>query len=403
MRYFLVCIFTVLLFSCQKNETIKLTQGTYRGALLIKDNEEIPFNFEVKNDSLITIFNADEEIIVNEIVYKNDSIRIQTPVFEGYIKAKIKNDTLKGEFIKPSLDRIVTFTAYKSDKRFYNNSPAEINISGNWETIFSENSEEDKYIAKGIFNQKGDNVTGTFRTTTGDYRYLEGVVENDTLLLSTFDGAHAFLFKAKVTDSNMNGYFYSGNHWKEPFTAKLNNLYELPKEEELTYLKDGYNGFSFAFPDTYGRLVTSTDPEFDNKVIIVQIMGTWCPNCLDESKYLVNYIKSHPNKDLKIVALAFEVAKTRTTAYQRINRLKNSIGIQYPVLLAEFGNNADKKVAAQKLPMLNHVLSYPTTIFIDKNKKVRKIHTGFNGPATGKKYDDFKLEFETFVTNLLKE
>lgn len=403
MRYFLVCIFTILLFSCQKNETIKLTQGTYRGALQIQDNEEIPFNFEVKNDSLITIFNADEVITVDEINYKNDSISIQTPVFEGFIKAQIKNDTLKGEFIKPSLERIVPFTAYKSERRFYKNLPSKVNISGNWQTVFSEDSKKDKYIAKGIFNQKGDNVTGTFRTITGDYRYLEGIVENDTLLLSTFDGAHAFLFKAKVTDSTMNGYFYSGNHWKEPFKAQLNNTYELPKEEELTYLKEGYNAFSFAFPDTYGRLVSSNDPEYDNKVIIVQIMGTWCPNCLDESKYLVNYLKNHQNKNLKVVALAFEVAKTRTSAYKRINRLKDRIGIEYPVLLAEFGNNADKEVAAQKLPMLNHVLSYPTTIFIDKNKNVRKIHTGFNGPATGKKYDDFKLEFETFVEKLLKE
>ena len=53
--------------------------------------------------------------------------------------------------------------------------------------------------------------------------------------------------------------------------------------------------------------------------------------------------------------------------------------------------------------MLNHVLSYPTTIFIDKKGVVRKIHTGFNGPATGEKYTEFKTEFEGFVGELIDE
>ena len=53
--------------------------------------------------------------------------------------------------------------------------------------------------------------------------------------------------------------------------------------------------------------------------------------------------------------------------------------------------------------MLNHILSYPTTIFIDKKGSVRKIHTGFNGPATGKEYDDFKAEFEGFIELLNNE
>ncbi|MFT5678977.1 MAG: hypothetical protein ACI9FY_001525, partial [Patiriisocius sp.] len=116
-------------------------------------------------------------------------------------------------------------------------------ISGNWETVFSPNTVADRYIAKGIFNQIGNKVTGTFRTTTGDYRYLDGVVEEDSLKLSTFDGAHAFLFKAAISDSVMNGMFYSGNHWKEYFTAKRNENYELPSADNLTFLKEGYEKF----------------------------------------------------------------------------------------------------------------------------------------------------------------
>lgn len=402
MRFLVLIISVLLLFSCTKEAKKTLTKGKYRAVLQVQDQQELPFIFEVENDSLLTIFNADEKITVDEIRYSNDSVRIQTPVFEGYIIAKIDKNGLKGSFIKPSLDRIVPFEAKLSTDRFLSKKENSKNISGKWQTVFSENTDS-SYIARGDFKQIGQKVTGTFRTTTGDYRYLEGILDGDSLKLSTFDGAHAFLFTAKITDNEMNGFFYSGNHWKESFTATLNNDYELPNEENLTFIKKGYQGFDFAFPDTRGRLVSLRDPEFRNKVTIVQIMGTWCPNCLDESKYLVNYLKENPHKDLKLVGLAFEVAKTRTAAYQRINRLKERLNIEYPLLLAQYGNLADKKMAQRKLPMLNHLISYPTTIFIDKKGKVRKIHTGFNGPATGEKYNDFKTDFEQFVDGLLKE
>lgn len=402
MRFLLLIISILLLYSCSTTSVKTLEKGTYRAVLQVKDNQELPFIFEVTNDSTLTIFNADEKILVDEITYNNDSVRIQTPVFEGYISAKLTENGLQGNFVKPSLDRIVPFTASKGNIRFLSTQKSNINISGNWETVFSKDTDS-SYIAKGVFKQNNNKVTGTFRTTTGDYRYLEGIMDGDSLKLSTFDGAHSFLFTAKATDSTLNGFFYSGNHWKEPFTATLNNTYELPKEEELTYIKEGYQYFDFSFPDTRGRVVSLNDPEFRDKVIVIQIMGTWCPNCLDESKFLVNYLKENPNKNLQVIALAFEVAKTRTDAYNRINRLKKRIGIEYPVLLAQFGNAADKKMAQRKLPMLNHIISYPTTIFLDKNRKVRKIHTGFNGSATGKKYEEFKSEFTQFVDSLVNE
>ncbi len=131
-------------------------------------------------------------------------------------------------------------------------------------------------------------------------------------------------------------------------------------------------------------------------------MGTWCPNCLDETKFLVNYLKENKKLDVEVVALAFEYAKTEEKAFKSINGLKTAIGVDYPILLAQFGTS-NKSKAQEKLPMLNHVLSYPTTIFIDKNGAVRKIHTGFNGPATGDKYEVFKEEFDGFIKALAKE
>ncbi len=410
MRYIFGLLVIGLLFSCKddkKDNTLsdnKLEEGTYRAWISIQDNEEIPFVFEVESDKKLNIYNAEETIVVDEIEYKNDSVYFNLPVFKDYLVAKISDKKqLKGYYVSPDRNRKVPFEAgLNKGNRFSTTQKPSVNVEGVWETVFSKDVEEDEYIAKGIFKQEGQKVTGTFRTTTGDYRYLEGVMDGDTMKLSTFDGAHAFYFTATVTDSTMNGYFYSGNHWKEPFEAKRNQDFELPSADELTYLKEGYDSLDFVFPNISDELVGLKDDRFKDKVVVVQIMGTWCPNCLDESKYYADFYKKNKDRGIEFIALAFEYAKDKETAFSRIDRLAYKIDIDYPILLAQYGS-ANKAKAQEKLPMLNHVLSYPTSIFIDKKGKVRKIHTGFNGPATGEKYTEFKKEFESFVNVLLAE
>lgn len=404
MRSVFVLVLCVLILGCQQSETInKLEIGFYRATLALQDNEVLPFNFQVTSDSTLVVFNAEERIEVDEITYKNDSVFIQFPVFEGYVAAAFEGKNLEGDFIKESVGRVVPFLAeFGNEQRFLTENEAKFNVEGIWEVVFSEGIEGDEYIAKGIFKQIGNQVTGTFRTKTGDYRFLEGVVDGTRLKLSAFDASHAFYFTANLNDSSMNGYFYSGNHFKEPFRAKRNPNFDLPDSNKLTVLNDGYETLEFSFPDETGELVSLTDAQFKNKVVIVQVMGTWCPNCLDESKYYTQFYNQHKSDDLAFVALAFEYDKTPEKAFGKIKRLKERLQINYPVVLAQYGG-IDKVEAQQKLPMLNHVLSYPTSIFIDKQGKVRKIHTGFNGPATGDKFVEFKKEFEGFVAALLAE
>ncbi|HIC31024.1 MAG TPA: TlpA family protein disulfide reductase [Flavobacteriaceae bacterium] len=402
MRQIILLLITLLILSCKQEQSTKfLTADTYRAQLQVDDSTTLPFLFKVKDANTLEIYNADEVITVDEIEYKNDSVFIQMPVFESYIKAKIQDQQLTGQYITEGKDRSVPFTAVPAKTRFETTVKPNTTITGNWETTFSPNT-DDSYKAKGIFTQNGNTVTGTFRTETGDYRYLEGVINGNQMQLSTFDGSHAFLFTATVTDSTLNGTFYSGNHFKEPFIAKRNDDFTLADANTLTYLKDGYQTLAFTFPDENGNLISLTDDRFKDKVVVVQIMGTWCPNCLDESNYYAQYYNNNKDKDIEFVALAFEYAKTEETAFKNIKRLKDRVGINYPILLAQTGTTSKSK-ANEKLPMLNHVLSYPTSIFIDKTGKVRKIHTGFNGPATGDKFTEFKTEFTAFVDGLLEE
>ena len=400
----LLWIFLLVLFiSCDEEKENTFEQGAWRASLDIGEDKEIPFLLSMNADTTMVFYNADEKINISDITMDGDSITIAHPVFEGIFKGTFTSNSITGDFIKPSLNRVVPFEMkLGSASRFAVVDEPAASVTGNWETVFSPSNDEDSYIAKGIFNQTGSKVVGTFRTTTGDYRYLEGAIDNDSLKLSTFDGAHAFLFEAKVTDSTMNGIFYSGNHWQEPFVAKRNETYELPSANELTHLNEGYDKFAFSFPDAEGTIISLEDASFQDKVVIVQIMGTWCPNCLDETIYYTDYINGNKPENVAFVSLAFEYAPTEAKAFAAISKLKERVGVPYPILLAQFGSSSKKK-AQEKLPMLNHVLSYPTTIFIDKKGTVRKIHTGFNGPATGDKYTDFIQEFESFVNELASE
>lgn len=408
MRFGFILVTLFLCFvSCNKDKkTQSLAEGIWRGTFEVMDNKLLPFNFEVRKNETgaytMQIMNAEEVIKVDEISITGDSIRIQTPVFEGFFTGTYTEKSINGEFVKESLERIVPFKAnFGKEERFHIKNSSTEDVSGIWEAYFSPNTEKE-YVGKGIFLQEGNKVTGTFRTTTGDYRYLDGVMDADSLKLSAFDGAHVFLFTAKVTDSNMTGTFYSGNHFKEPFTATRNDGFELVSPDSLTFIKEGYDKLAFSFPDVNGNQISLADERFANKAIIVQLMGTWCPNCLDETKFLVDYLNTTKNEDVAVIGLAFESAKTKKKAFEGMERLKERIGVPYPMLLAQYGSY-DKAIAQEKIPMLNHILSYPTTIFIDKKGKVRKIHTGFNGPATGEKFITFKRDFHQLVTQLTSE
>lgn len=398
----ITCLFTVFI-SCKNGGEIELAEGDWLGEIEVSESQKLPFQFTVskiaKGEYVMKMYNAEEEVVVDEFTFNGDSIDIRMPIFEGHISGTYTQNQIKGEFIEEGKERRVPFEANFGIKdRFVVDEDAKVNISGIWETYFNVNT-EGEYPAKGIFMQNGNGIKGTFRTNTGDYRYLDGVVSGDSMKLSAFDGSHVFLFLAKVTDSTLDGKFYSGKHSVQEFLGARNEAFELPDSDQLTFLREGYDKFDFSFPDPSGNKIDMSNPRFKDKVVLVQIMGTWCTNCLDETRFYVDYLKQHPDLDLEMVGLAFEYAKTEEKAFEGIERLKEREEVPYPILLAQYGTS-NKQLANDKLPMLNHILSYPTTIYIDKNGEVRKIHTGFNGPATGEKFEEFKVKFNKTIEEL---
>lgn len=387
--------------------------GYWEGSLALNDTTKLPFGFEIKNEGgkiSMIIHNADERIAVDELSMKNDSLFIKMPVFDSEFKCQVKQGkTISGSWInhgrkdKNVIPFAASFLGKSYDNREKFSSPVSFSLEGRWECNFSPGT-NDASKALGIFKQSSPykNATGTFLTETGDYRYLEGKLSEDAhFYLSCFDGAHAFLFRGKIKgDTILDGHFFSGAHWHEPWNARRNFKFELRNPDSLTFLKPGFTKVDFSFKNTEGKNVSLKDDKFKNKVVMIQLMGTWCPNCMDETKFLAPFYDKYKSKGLEIVALAFERTDDFAKAVSNIERSKKRFNANYEFLIT-MKTGSDQ--ASEALPMLNKVMAFPTTIYIDKKGNVRKIYTGFNGPATGEAYTKYVEETTRFVEKLLSE
>lgn len=368
----------------------------------------LPFQFQLRRpgDSTWTalIQNASESIVVKDIELHHDTFVMRMPLFDSEFRGLLLSDSLiEGEWhnhLKGPDHRIHFIARAGQTHRFAGPSNGSGRFAGTWEAHFSPGT-ADAYNAIGIFEQGPDGrAIGTFVTETGDYRFLEGSVHEDSLWLSSFDGSHAFLFSARLRGDSIEGQFRSGTHWQEPWIGIRNPSYELRNPDSLTFLKEGYDMADFTFPDLDGNDVSPHDPRFRNKVLMLQVMGSWCPNCVDETILLKDLHEEYAARGLDVIAIAFEKYMDDSKAIQALRRFKTTLGIPYTIVYAGM---ASKEQAAAKLPFLDHIMSYPTCIFVDRSGKVRRIRTGFYGPSTGKHFEAYKRNLRHFVEQLLGE
>lgn len=402
MRIILLFLLIVLLsanFAClqRSGQTFDgLAPGLWRGTLTLRD-KALPFHFRIFNTDrpgqpvYAEFYNGDETIRVDSVVFshgKRDTVRMYFPVYESYLEGVFDSDQIEeGRFLmatKP--DFVLVFKARLDQAKRFVPAPKtpwkpRYDLSGRWAaTFFAEDSTE--YPAVAEFKQFPDGrLLGTFLTTTGDYRYLEGAVFDDKLYLSCFDGSHSFYFEAKALDANqlVNGGFLYNNSAGETWEARRDPNAQLPDAGSLTKLRPGAERIEFSFPNAQGKMVSLSDPAYRGKVKLVQIMGSWCPNCGDEGAFLGPFYQKYRAQGLEVVGLAFERHRDPAKAAQAIARFQQRYGIAYEVLHA--GANP-KKEAVKALPWLDALNAYPTLFFVDKNDRIRYVHQGFSGPAT---------------------
>ncbi|MGF7218446.1 thiol-disulfide isomerase/thioredoxin [Spirosoma lacussanchae] len=394
-----------------QSESTTVAPGQYRAVLKTRGGD-LPFGLDIQPGQAAgyTVFalNGSERLPMDPAMVQGDSIRIPMALFESELVAKIDGNTLRGVWRRRRTAQQIQTVPFEATlgytQRFVpTTQTAAATLTGSWATDFGNKSGRvDTVNAVGVFKQTGNRVAGTFLTPTGDYRYLDGNVVGDSLFLSCFDGSHLFLFKAKHNSQakTLVGGFWSGISGYEPWAARFDPAAKLPDPASLTYLKPGAKTLRVSFPEPNGQLVSLSDPRFKNKVTIVQILGSWCPNCMDETNFLSPWYKRNRSRGVEVLGLAFERSANMTESGPKIDRMKQRFQIDYPVVLA--GTN-DKAEASKALPDLNAVVAFPTTLFIDKKGQVRHIHTGFSGPGTGQYYDQYVAEFNRLIDKLLAE
>jgi thiol-disulfide isomerase/thioredoxin len=426
-------LLVVLTSSCVviDNQFEAIPPGKWRGILKLEDNKttrqtitsdfvfeevtegQLPFNFEViyenKNTFYIEMKNGEERIIVRDIQFgrnpatNQDTIRINFPFYDSYLTGLYEEDVIEGLWVVNDQENYsIPFVAFHGkDYRFTElRKPPFMDVTGSWETRFEVNDAK-PYPAVGEFQQQGNYLTGTFRTETGDYRFLEGTVQADKIYLSCFEGAHAFLFEAKILpDSTIVGTFRSGKNYKTIWEAKRNPNFELSNPDSLTYAKSGLEKVAeLNIKNKQGKTISLND--YGNKIKLIQILGTWCPNCRDETEFLVRYLDENKEiaKQIAIIGLAFERYKAPEKAQKLLDNYVKQMNVPYEMVLAGYYSKAE---ASKVLPFLSEVIAYPTLIFVDRNNQIQRIHTGFSGSATSK-YEEFRQSFEQTITRLLNK
>ncbi|ANQ47799.1 TlpA family protein disulfide reductase [Flammeovirga sp. MY04] len=380
----------------QKEEGKNTTLSKWRAVITNNHQKDIPFYLQVEGEGdqqVWTVINGDERMKLDEVYYEGDSLHVPLLIYEAEIIVKESEESLNGRFLRKGAYSLPFLAEKGKANRFSVSESPDVDFTGKYAVKLG------KTESIGLFRQNGMYVTGTFMTATGDYRYLEGVVEGNKMKLSSFDGVHILRFEVEKEENKLvNGKMWSGKEAFKTWQGVKDDRAKLPDPKTLTYLKEGYSHISFAFENSEGKVISLGDERYDDKVVILQIMGSWCPNCLDESKFFGPLYKKYNEKGLEIIGLSFERSEEAEKAFKRISRMKNKLNLEYEILYA-----GTPQMTSDALPMLNKVMSFPTSIVIDKNRKVREIHTGFTGPGTGEYYEKYVAEFTQLIETLLAE
>lgn len=397
-------ILALSLLFCSINAVSQLIKpGQWRGDIHYAD-VKVPLTFEIGYPSgeipEITFINGRERRTVANATIEGDSIFIPLDPFDVEIRARYTAMGLNGVYKKYYRDLTLPFTAEFGKPRMAKTSVRSFApIEKKWDITFSpESSGMSKGV--GLFSLRGHIITGTIMTQVSDYRFFEGILDGDSLKLSCFDGAHAFAFIGKRTPEGWAGEMIYDDGYSEPWTAAYSAEVELEDPFEMVQVEPGLETPYYDLLGA-GEGKEAIDPSrYEGKVLIIQLFGTWCPNSLDQTKYLVNWYQQNQDREVAILAASYEANYSREYGLERLKEYRELNNISYDMVL---GGRLSKTGAAMPFPFMERIEAFPTLVILDKSGYVRYVHSYFNGPATGEYYQAFDQRFNEIIDSLLAE
>lgn len=344
------------------------------------------------------LINGAEKLQLEGTLTEGNRFEVSIAAHYAKLSGKFKGNKIEGEWIRTNKENFkVEFKGARTSLDFlfteYENEKTPLSLDGKWKIQL-----DDKKIGLGVFEQEGSRVQGSILTSTGDYRYLDGHITENKIYLYGFDGVFSFIFEGVLEKDQFVANMYSGISDQKKVTGFRDEKFLLADPLTLTEkLNDAPVKLSLKNID--GAVVDLDQGEFKNKAKVIQVFGSWCPNCHDESTFFAKWRKSNSEKldEIKFIAVSFEKASSRAEALKNLQRARKKLGMDYDVVLADFDNSVK---VTDVLPLKSSV-AFPTTIYLSRDNKIQKIHTGFSGQATGEYFEAFTKDFNQTIESLL--
>jgi thiol-disulfide isomerase/thioredoxin len=369
-------------------------------ATVIVNNVEIPFRLELAGNGSAakgSFFNGDEKVTSTTGSFENGALVLSFDEYETKLEATLKDGRLEGQYSRSTRGAPYPFQA----KRFTPTTVDAANvpsIAGLWNVQVKSSKGESAWQL--IVRQSGGEVSAAILRVDGDTGALTGTFANGKFVLSHFSGARPL--RLELTPQ-ADGTLAVVQNRDNPLTAmrsdvaRAKGLPEPSDPSRFTSVKDPTEPLRFSFPDLNGKIVSNTDDRFRGKVVIVSISGSWCPNCHDEAPFLAELYRKYRGQGLEIVSLSFEEAAQLKNP-TRLRAFNKRYGIEYTVLLP-----GEPKELTEKVPQAVNLSSFPTTFYLGRDGRVRGVHAGFPGAASGKFHQEAKNEITADVERLLAE
>jgi thiol-disulfide isomerase/thioredoxin len=401
-RLLIVLFTTLVFFSCksgaERGDIIE-NYYYYEGFLEIQPEKFVRFGLEyMPFGSFFVLVNGEERIELRDVNWEGDSVEIAMHVFDTRLKFLMNDFSLDGYWIKDyAEDYVVPFKAILQNTEDVDKVDFQ-HVSGQYQlTFLTKEGVERPAIA--LIDANENKLSGTVMTRTGDYRFLHGKIDADgQFYLSTFNGENAYLFEGKVNENGvLTGDFYSGISRHEKFSAEKNDTVQLEDPTQLAASDGLGKKVDFTAFELNGDTFRLSLSNYVGKPLIVQILGTWCPNCMDETAFLMQWRKQNSDAEVEVLGVAFELKDELSYAAKLLNNFIKKYEVDYTIV---FAGKAGKESVNSFFPMIDGVVAYPTTIYLNRNHEIVKIYTGFSGPASGVYYENFKADFEKTIQSI---
>ena len=399
----------LLLSAACKGRPNMPAQSMWNGSVELPEGISVPFRMSLDFSGVNAagfFLVGDEKTPIPEILQEGDSVILGFSEYSAELRLAWNGSGLIGNYLRIRSDGTKSLAVAAFPEMRVSHEPSEepsrVSLTaGNYQVLFQRDDKvDDTTVAK--FWTKDGAQYGTFIAPDGDYGLLVGEPSGRGVQFSRFTGWQAIALVIEPAGaSTWSGKFYAASNPK-PASFKLRPREDLNVEMPATLrtaMKHADAEFEFSCLSLSGETVRNTDERFKGKALIVDFMGTWCHNCLDEAPVLQRLDDQFGGKGLAVAGLSFEISDDPVLARKNLQLYKDRFGLTYTLLFC--GSLDEENVKKRIHSQLDNFFAYPTALFIAKNHKVRFIHNGFKGPGAG---DEFHLqigEFEDLTAKLL--